>query len=169
MVVKLVMFLPDGRRKDLPVNHDPMVIGRGDKCGLRIPLLSVSRKHCELKVADENTLRIKDLGSSNGTFVNNKRITEAQLAAGDRLAVGPIVFTIQINGMPEEIQPVTTRGEKLAGSSLHGQKSGSFAGAAAAKIDEEGTIESDRTETVDESVLEQMVADALRDEEEGQI
>ena len=38
--------------------------------------------------------------------MNNKRISEADLQPGDRLAIGPVVFTVQIDGVPEEISPV---------------------------------------------------------------
>ena len=160
MDVRLVMFMPDGKRKNLPLPNRVTVVGRGEKCELRIPLLSVSRRHCELRQVGEG-LRIKDLGSSNGTFVNNQRVAESQVKAGDRLAVGPIVFTVQIDGVPEDVQPVTTRGEKLAGSSLQGQR--------AETLSDTGTAKAETGEVVDGAALEDMVADALRDEDDGQI
>ena len=161
MDVKLAMFLPDGKRKDLSIRNRSTLIGRGDKCDLRIPLLSVSRRHCELAIGDDG-LHVKDLGSSNGTFVNNQRVTESPLSAGDRLAVGPIIFTVQIDGAPEEIGPVTTRGEKLAGSSLQGQKT-------APSLSDTGAETSQPDENADGASLEEMVADALRDEDEGRL
>lgn len=110
MDVNLVMFKNDGQRKDFPVKTSVTVIGRGENCDLRVPLVSVSRRHCEVTVAGQ-TIRAKDLASSNGTYVNNKRITEVELKAGDRLVVGPIVFTVQIDGVPGEIKPVKTKAE----------------------------------------------------------
>ncbi len=47
----------------------------------------------------------KDLGSSNGTYVNGTRIAEAELKAGDRLRVGPVTFVVQVDGQPAEIKP----------------------------------------------------------------
>jgi pSer/pThr/pTyr-binding forkhead associated (FHA) protein len=108
MDVKLVMFRPDGRRKDLPIVSETTVVGRGEDCELQIPLLAVSRRHCELSIVG-NELEVKDLGSSNGTFVNSERIDDAALEAGDRLSVGPVVFTVQINGKPEEITASESR------------------------------------------------------------
>ncbi|HUS92697.1 MAG TPA: FHA domain-containing protein [Phycisphaerae bacterium] len=116
MDVKLVMFKANGARKDFPVTKDVAVIGRGENCDLRIPLEEVSRRHCEIRVVGEKP-KVKDLASSNGTYVNNKRINEAALQAGDRLVVGPIVFTVQIDGVPEEIAPAKTRAERAAASS----------------------------------------------------
>ena len=108
MDVNLVMFKADGERKDFPVTNEVTVVGRGEKCDLRVPLLSVSRRHCEVTVT-EDEVKVKDLGSSNGTYISNKRVTEATLNAGDRVVVGPVVFTVQIDGKPEEVQPPKIR------------------------------------------------------------
>ncbi len=113
MNVKLVMFKSNGQRRDFPINIPKTVIGRGEDCDLRVPLLNVSRRQCELHLAGQQ-LKIKDLGSSNGTYINNKRVNELVLKAGDRLVVGPVVFTVQIDGVPEEIAPVKTRGQQMA-------------------------------------------------------
>ena len=119
MKVKLVMFKRDGQRKDFPISGTKVTIGRGEDCGLRVPLLSVSRTHCELtKGRDE--LRVKDLASSNGTYVNNRRINDAVLKPGDRLAIGPVILTVQIDGVPEQITPVKTPAELAAGISAPG-------------------------------------------------
>jgi pSer/pThr/pTyr-binding forkhead associated (FHA) protein len=53
-------------------------------------------------------LIVRDLGSSNGTFVNDKRVAQAQLNPGDRLTVGPVTFVVQINGEPANIKPQDT-------------------------------------------------------------
>jgi len=111
MALSLAMFKSDGQRKDFPFSKPRVVIGRGENCDLQVPLASVSRRHCALEIADD-AVKVKDLGSSNGTYVNSERVTESELAPGDRLAVGPIVFTVQINGQPEEIEPVLPSGRQ---------------------------------------------------------
>ncbi|MBS3735024.1 MAG: FHA domain-containing protein [Phycisphaerae bacterium] len=113
MDVKLVVFKPNGQRKDFALPKDHTVIGRGEDCELQVPLANVSRRHCELTV-EGTSLKAADLGSSNGTFVNNERIVEKTLQAGDRLVVGPVAFTVQIDGQPENVQQVKTRGQKMA-------------------------------------------------------
>jgi len=113
MDVNLVMFKSDGQRKDFPLVNTVSVIGRGEECELQIPLLNVSRRHCELRL-DGDIIRVKDLASSNGTYLNNQRISEGELTAGDRLAIGPIVFTIQVDGQPEEVSPVKSGGGLVA-------------------------------------------------------
>ncbi len=114
MDAKLVMFKNDGQRKDFPVTGPTVSVGRGEDCDLRVPLLSVSRRHCELTVTGEE-MKVRDLGSSNGTYLNNNRISEeVTLKAGDRLAVGPVIFTVQIDGKPEDIQPVKMKDHEEA-------------------------------------------------------
>jgi len=111
MDVNLVMFKRDGQRKEFKIRHEATTIGRGEECTLRVPLLNVSRQHCEL-TKGQDELHVRDLGSSNGTYVNNKRIGEAALKGGDRLVIGPVVFTVQIDGVPQEIAPVKTQAQK---------------------------------------------------------
>ena len=106
MQVVLVMFRSDGERRSFSLPRTVTVIGRREDCDLRIPLGDVSRKHCRF-IADNETLKIEDLGSSNGTFHNGVRIQEAVVNPGDNVQVGPVMFVVQINGVPadEEIQP----------------------------------------------------------------
>jgi len=113
MDANLVMFRPNGQRKDFPLIKNVTVIGRGENCDLRIPLGNVSRRHCEITLAGDE-VKAKDLASSNGTYVDNKRINECALAAGNRLVIGPVVFTVQIDGVPEQIEPVKTKAQRAA-------------------------------------------------------
>ncbi|MCC7408589.1 MAG: FHA domain-containing protein [Phycisphaeraceae bacterium] len=103
MEVALVMIKADGTRRDFALSKDRTVIGRTNSCDLRIPLSSVSRKHCELIMGDGG-VSVKDLGSSNGTYHNGKRVQETKLGAGDVLVVGPVHFTVVIDGKPAEVK-----------------------------------------------------------------
>jgi pSer/pThr/pTyr-binding forkhead associated (FHA) protein len=111
------MFLSDGTRRDFPIQKDMAIIGRAHGCDLRIPLSSVSRQHCELRIVDEK-LVVRDLGSSNGTYHNSIRIQEATLKAGDELVIGPVVFITVVNGQPNHIDPVRTLVETKAPSRI---------------------------------------------------
>lgn len=117
MQAVLVMFRSDGERRSFSIARDMTVIGRREDCDLRIPLGEVSRKHCRL-VRDGDSLKIEDLGSSNGTFLNGRRVQEAQLTPGDSIQVGPVVFVLQVDGVPadEELSPVTVDTTGAAGS-----------------------------------------------------
>lgn len=109
MNVSLVMFKVDGTRRDFPVEKDRIVIGRTSSCDLRIPLSSVSRQHCEVRVEGDQA-RLRDLGSSNGTYHNSVRIQEVTLKPGDEIAIGPVIFLVTIDGQPENLQPVRSGG-----------------------------------------------------------
>ncbi len=99
------MVTADGTSREFPVQSLPVVLGRGDDAKVRIPLASVSRKHCELFVDEDEELTVKDLGSSNGTYVNGEQVRSRELIPGDLLAVGPVVFVVRIDGHPKNIQP----------------------------------------------------------------
>jgi len=71
-------------------------IGRHDDCLIRIRSAQVSRRHCEL-YEDKGKLMVKDLGSSNGTYVNGKRVLGQQpVKAGDVLSIGGVTFRIDL-------------------------------------------------------------------------
>lgn len=101
MDIKLIIFRPDGTKKVVPLTPGTYVMGRHENATLRVPLPSVSREHCELQV-DARGLKVRDLGSSNGTFCNSQRVREAGLNAGDILGVGELQIVVQIDGRPSE-------------------------------------------------------------------
>lgn len=103
MQVVLVMFRGGGDQRSFSITRDVTVIGRREDCDFRIPLSEISRKHCRL-IKDGESLRVEDLGSSNGTHVNGTRVQEAELSPGDTLKVGSVVFIVQIDGVPADDQ-----------------------------------------------------------------
>jgi pSer/pThr/pTyr-binding forkhead associated (FHA) protein len=105
MNVSLVMFKTDGTRRDFSVDKPRIVIGRTNSCDLRIPLSSVSRQHCEIRIEGEE-VKLRDLGSSNGTYHNSVRIQEVVLKPGDEVAIGPVIFNVVIDGQPADLKPV---------------------------------------------------------------
>jgi pSer/pThr/pTyr-binding forkhead associated (FHA) protein len=119
MQVVLVMFRGDGDRRSFSIVRDMTVIGRREDCDLRIPVGDVSRKHCRL-VMDGETLKVEDLGSSNGTYVNNQRVQEAWVAAGDVIQVGPVQFVVQVDGVPadEDLAAPAQADETAAGEAV---------------------------------------------------
>ncbi len=105
--VALVLMRDGGgthRQFSLP-KADPgsmVVLGRREDCDLRIPLGDVSRRHCSILFTDDGGLRLQDLGSSNGTYVNGRRVQESPILAGDFIQVGSLKFLVQINGEPHK-------------------------------------------------------------------
>jgi len=113
MTVNLVAFNKKGVRKDFPVSQDASIIGRTTEAQIQVPVQEVSRRHCQISI-ESGMVRMKDLGSSNGTFVNDHKQGEAILRAGDRLRVGPVTFVIQIDGSPKDINPAMLSGAATA-------------------------------------------------------
>jgi predicted component of type VI protein secretion system len=80
----------------VPLNRQKFLIGREEDCQLRPNSDLVSRHHCVIAI-DDFTVRIRDLGSTNGTFVNNQRITtQVVLKQGDLIRIGKLAFEMQI-------------------------------------------------------------------------
>jgi len=63
-------------------------IGSDSNCNLVIKDKTVSGVHCELEKLDDTSIAIKDLDSSNGTFVNGRRIRRTILSESDELQLG---------------------------------------------------------------------------------
>ena len=71
----------------------PLIIGRSRDAGLTVAHSQISRQHCELFEAD-GRLKVRNLDSMNGTFVDKRRIAEAPLPPGAILSVGPLSFRV---------------------------------------------------------------------------
>jgi len=78
----------------VPLDMFPTIVGRQDDVGLTLPSSSVSRMHAEF-ISRDDQLVLRDLGSTNGTFVNHQAITEESiLADGDVIKFADIEFRL---------------------------------------------------------------------------
>ena len=102
MTAALVLVKHSGEQIEVPLKHAKTIIGRHTDCQIRIPDVSVSRQHCEIAVADGRVV-VRDLGSSNGTYVNRRRISSTELAPADLINVGKFIFVVRLDGKPEAI------------------------------------------------------------------
>lgn len=101
MDAAIVFVLQDGRTKEVPLKPHSYTVGRATDCALRLPESAVSRKHAEITF-DGSELKVEDLGSSRGTFVNGEKIgSVTHLSAGDAVAIGSTVFLVRIDGSPD--------------------------------------------------------------------
>lgn len=74
-----------------PLSKDEIVIGRSDGCDVMVGDPGLSRRHAEIRREGDEWVLI-DLGSTNGTEVNGRRINRHRLTPGDRLLLGETVL-----------------------------------------------------------------------------
>lgn len=86
-----------GRAFDLKV--DKTTIGRVEDNAFQIAEPSVSSHHCEVVMQGANIL-IRDLNSTNGTFINGEKVTEAVLKPGQTLRLGQIEMRLETDAAP---------------------------------------------------------------------
>jgi len=102
--MKLSLMVGQGPHKGrlIPVSLPQFVIGRDSKCHLRPASQTISKRHCEVLIRDEQCF-VRDLDSTNGTFVNDEQVQgERQINDGDVLKIGPLDFNVKIEAQAEK-------------------------------------------------------------------
>jgi len=107
MTLKLVSFTGD-QDFELAADH-VYVVGRAVTSDIPIFDPTISRRHAELKVS-KTAVQLKDLGSSNGTFINGERVSEGSLEPGDSVTFGKVVFQLK---SPDSASRMVTTGQNL--------------------------------------------------------
>ncbi len=96
--MKLRLVVVKGRPEgmEIPLPMPQFLIGRDPQCNLRPSSESVSKLHCAVVQRTEGVF-VRDLKSTNGTFINNDRIHgEVKVKDGDLIKVGPLVLAVKI-------------------------------------------------------------------------
>jgi pSer/pThr/pTyr-binding forkhead associated (FHA) protein len=110
----LVYQADDGSKQDLRLDPaSKATIGRHPQCNLFVNQPSVSRRHARLAY-EHGEWVIEDLKSSNGTFVNNRRIEKQSLSEGDELRCGDFNMTYLIEEHTREVGDVVEAESQLA-------------------------------------------------------
>ena len=84
-------------------------MGRAPGADFVVDAALVSRVHCRFTLNDINELELEDLGSTNGTFVNDKKVMKVALSDGDRLTVGRVKFVVNSDSNNTGGNPKTIR------------------------------------------------------------
>jgi diguanylate cyclase (GGDEF)-like protein len=108
----LVVFYGAAIGKRYSIDQDEIIIGRSEQAHVQVDHNSVSRQHAKLIVSGQR-VRIVDLQSTNGTFVNDGRVDDLELRDGDLVRVGTVIFKYLSaqnieNKYHEEIYRLTT-------------------------------------------------------------
>ncbi len=92
----LVQLNPEGHVvKSWELADQPLTIGRGDDVQIKVDDQEMSRHHCQI-VAHEGRHAIEDQNSTNGTWVNGRRVTTASLRANDQIKTGQTTFVYHV-------------------------------------------------------------------------
>ncbi|HEY8075280.1 MAG TPA: sigma 54-interacting transcriptional regulator [Labilithrix sp.] len=105
---------PDGT--EVTIDVDPVVVGREEGAQIRLGDPEVSSLHCELRAVNEGVL-VKDLGSTNGTFVGQLRIREAVITTTTDITVGNSRISVNPTGKQKVDVGYADRFGDLVGSS----------------------------------------------------
>ena len=105
------LFVIRGNDQGTRFELDAPAVGLGRDASNQVQLhdTEVSRQHAEIRRVDPNTFALADLGSSNGTFVNGRRVQQYRLASGDQIQVGS---TLMLFTSPTE-EPAEDLAEKV--------------------------------------------------------
>lgn len=99
---KLRLQLQGDVEKTVRVNRDEFVVGRLPVCDLHLPFLKISRHHARFVKTETGAWLIEDLGSTNGTRLNQQLIASPQqIQDGDVVHLGPIYLKILMAEHPQ--------------------------------------------------------------------
>jgi len=88
-----------------------MTVGRAAECDISIPTDEVSRQHAKLQVMPDG-IAVEDMGSANGTFINDKRVHTGLLKPGEELRLDTVRFMLVAPHL--EMQQVAKAAEPAA-------------------------------------------------------
>jgi len=95
--------------KELKIDQDEVIIGRDSGNDVQIDNVAVSREHAKI-IRDQNYYFIEDLNSTNGTFINGKKINKKFLKENDEISIGKHSLQIIF-----EDRPAIRKGGKIRG------------------------------------------------------
>lgn len=99
---ELVICTGANRGKRWPISTDPIVLGRSSGCDIVIMDGVVSRRHCEIW-RERDGIHLRDLDSSNASFVNGQPVEAAILNVGDEVTIGGYTFVVAQAGATNEL------------------------------------------------------------------
>ena len=94
-----VRLVPIEGGTPIDIIKDLMLVGRKEECDINLDHKSISKLHCVL-VKTDGLLLLRDLGSTNGTRVNNQRVRRAALLPNDQLQIASLKYSVQM--LPDE-------------------------------------------------------------------
>ena len=113
--MRLFIKFPGGELKEIELERKGYIVGRAEECDIVIPDPRVSSRHFFLTPRGGEWW-IRDLGSTNGTFLNGRKISVSKITEGDTLRVGQTLITVgkkELKEITRSLTLQTTRMETL--------------------------------------------------------
>jgi pSer/pThr/pTyr-binding forkhead associated (FHA) protein len=88
-----LVLVPSGRTLEL--KQPDQMLGRHSSSDIRLPLADVSRRHCRIFFTNASW-HVLDMDSTNGVFVNHRKVHQSRLASGDLLRIGSFLFEVRV-------------------------------------------------------------------------
>ena len=92
-MIRMLVMMGNDRREVLIEEDDPVTIGRAPENALPLSEPRLSRRHARIE-RDELGFLLKDLHSSNGTWLNRRRIASDRLLQGDEIKLGGVIIHV---------------------------------------------------------------------------
>ncbi len=97
----VVILSGDAAGTELEINQPNVSMGRGSESHWKFPDDAMSKEHAALEFANGG-IRLRDLGSMNGTYLNESEVKAADLKSGDRFQLGQHVFQFVLEKRPKK-------------------------------------------------------------------
>src|ERR1700704_2951431 len=105
-MASVIVIFGGKEEKTYQLDRSRLVVGREPKCEIQIDNLGISREHCAFSQRGEAYL-VQDLNSSNGTYVNGRKITEHFLNHDDEIIIGKYMLKFKNAAQtPKKEEPV---------------------------------------------------------------
>lgn len=112
MPVFIIIETKDESRKE-KLTSQPLLIGRSSSCSIKLSDGQISGKHLQIYIGKDGKTIVKDLETTNGTFLNGSKIMESHLFLDDELKIGDVIMYLDPSEMGPKEKAIHTRaGEK---------------------------------------------------------
>ena len=102
--MQLVLMFNDSVLRQIESDKKEITIGRDSENDIQIDNISVSRVHAKI-IEGPNYYLLQDLSSTNGTFVNGKRVNQKYIKEDDEIVIGKHTIMVDINNFQKKIKP----------------------------------------------------------------
>jgi pSer/pThr/pTyr-binding forkhead associated (FHA) protein len=105
----IVVIQTEGNRIKKQITGAHLYLGRSSSCGVKLTDSKVSGKHLSIHISPSGVCLVKDLDTTNGTFINGSKVDETYLYIDDEITIGEVRISIYPNELTEKEKLLHTR------------------------------------------------------------